>query len=298
MSKLKKALERAKEARSIESHSGENGNRLGRALKKAKRKAEPEQKGPGQTRSEQTQSEKTRPEEIRISYSRTKVLDIDPQNLKKNKIFSHIKEDRMTDQINILRTQLLHKLAEIEGSTLMVTSANPGEGKTFTSINLGISIAQELNRTVLLVDCDLRQPEEHHFDFASDFFGVEIHKGLSDYLLGQADFEDILYNPGIERLTILPGGKPILNSAELLSSPKMEMMVNEMKLRYGKERVIIFDSPSILTISDPLAFARFVDGILLVVETNRSTKSDIKTTMELLKDRVILGTVLNKFKPQ
>ena len=307
MSKLKKALERAKKVRSEDVHESETGSKLRRAVKKAQKKAGPEQPMAKRSMPERTMAQRSMPEptmpeqtksdEVRITYTRTKILDIDPKNLKKNKIFSHIKEDRMIDQINILRTQLLHKLEEINGSTLMVTSANPGEGKTFTSINLGISIAQELNRTVLLVDCDLRQPEGTHFDFASDFFGVEIHQGLSDYLLGQANLDEILFNPGIERLTILPGGKPMLNSAELLSSPKMEMLVQEMKTRYGKDRVVIFDSPSILTISDPLAFARFVDGILLVVESNKSTKEDIKTTMELLKDRVILGTVLNKFKP-
>jgi protein-tyrosine kinase len=288
MSKLKKALERAKSIRSEGTIEIEKDNKLRRAVKKAQEKEKPQK----------TVSEEPRSEEVRVSYTHTKVLDINKQNLRENKIFSHIKVDRMTDQINILRTQVLNKLQDIEGNTLMVTSANPGEGKTFTSINLGISIAQQLDRTVLLVDCDLRQPEKNHFDFTTDFFGVEIHQGLSDYLLGQADLEDVLFNPGIERLTVLPGGKPIKNSAELLSSPRMELMVREMKDRYGKDRVIIFDSPSILAISDPLALARFVDGVLLVVETNRSTKEDIKKTMELLKDQVILGAILNKYKPK
>ncbi len=282
MSKLKKALERAKQARSGEGHEKDDESKLGKAKKNTQAKPE---------------SENSKSHEVQIAYTRTKILDIDTRKLKKNKIFSHIKEDRMTDQINILRTQLLYKLGEINGSTLMVTSAHPGEGKTFTSINLGISIAQELSRSVLLVDCDLRQPETNHFDFASDFFGFEIEQGLSDYLLGQVDLEDVLLNPGIDKLTILPGGKPILNSAELLVSPRMEMLVKEMKERYGKDRIIIFDSPSILTISDPLAFARLVDGILLVVETKKSTRDDIKKVMNLLKDRVILGTVLNKFTP-
>ena len=67
-----------------------------------------------------------------------------------------------------------------------------------------------------------------------------------------------------------------------------------MKNRYGKDRIIIFDSPSILKISDPLAFSRFVDGVLLVVENKRTSNSDILKVMELLKDRVILGTILNK----
>ncbi len=285
MSKLKKALERAKQARAEEIIEPDTGFKRKGAMEKAQGTREP-----------QPTPEKS--EEVNIAYTQTKVLDIDAQSLKNNKIISHIKEDWMAEQISILRTQLLHKLEEIDGNTLMVTSANPGEGKTFTSINLGVSIAQELNRTVLLVDCDLRRPDDSHFDFASDFFGVEINKGLADYLLGQAELQDILLNPGIERLTILPGGKPLLNSSELLASRKMEMLVKEMKERYGKDRIIIFDSPSILAISDPLSIARFVDGILLVVETNRSTNDDIKKVMNLLKDRVILGTVLNKFKPQ
>jgi non-specific protein-tyrosine kinase len=234
--------------------------------------------------------------EIRVNYSRTKVLNINPRKLKENKIFSHTKEDGMTEQISILKTQLLNKLEQINGNTLMVTSAYPGEGKTFMSINLAFSIAQELHRTVLLVDCDLRHPDAGHVDFASDYFGVTIDKGLTDYLLGQVALEDILLNPGIDRMTICPGGRPILNSLELLSSSRMEMLVKEMKQRYGKNRIVIFDSPSILKISDPLAFSRFVDGILLVVETNRSSTADIKKVMSLLRDRVILGTILNKVK--
>jgi protein-tyrosine kinase len=279
MSKLKKALERAKEAR------GDHGSPLGLEG----------QGKPRHPKLDPTESDKPI-QEIKVNYSRTKVLNIDPRKLKENKIFSHIKEDGMAEQITILKTQLLNKLEQINGNTLMVTSAYPGEGKTFMSINLAFSIAQELHRTVLLVDCDLRHPDAGHVDFTSDYFGVNIDKGLSDYLLGQAELEDILLNPGIDRLTILPGGRPILNSTELLSSARMEMLVSDMKQRYGKNRIVIFDSPSILKISDPLAFSRFVDGILLVVEIKKSSAKDIKKVMSLLKDRVILGTILNKVK--
>lgn len=280
MSKVKKALERAKK------HRMESGdpNLKQAGLKKDKQITQ------------EASVEKAKNDEINVSYTKTKILDINPNKLKENKVFSHIKEHSMTDQINILRTQILNKLDEINGNTLMVTSAHPGEGKTFTSINLGVSIAQEFSRTVLLVDCDLRQPDVGHFDFASDFFGVKIKQGLSDYLLGQLELEDVLLNPGIGRLTILPAGKSLLNSAELLSSPRMKTLVEEMKTRYGKNRIIIFDSPSILNISDPLAFSRFVDGILLVVEANKSSKEDILRVMNLLNDRTIIGTVFNKVK--
>jgi len=278
MSKLIKALKRAKKERNdnVDIFYPDDGS-------KELNTAKPYSKPAGR-------------QELNINYSKTKIVGIDPMKLKENKIFSHIKETGMNDQISILRTQLLNRLEEIGGNTLMVTSSHPGEGKTFLSINLGVSIAQELNRTVLVVDCDLRHPDTTHYDFASDFFGIETGKGLSDYLLGQAEIEDVLVNPGIERLTILPGGKPLHNSAELLSSSRMKLLVEEMKKRYGDERIIIFDSPSILKISDPLAFSRYVDGVLLVVEVNRSSKSDVKKVMELLKDRVIIGTVLNKVK--
>ena len=276
MSKLKKALERAKEARGVGRliMSGDNDQKL---LQK-KEMVIPERNL----------------QDVHFEYSKTKVLDINPQELTKNKIFSHVKENGMAEQISILKTQLLNKLDDINGNTLMVTSAFPGEGKTFMSINLGVSIAQELGRTVLLVDCDMRHQKKTHVDFSNDFLGIEVEKGLSDILLGQAQLEDSFRNHVIDRLTILPAGKPILNSSELLASSRMDMLVTEMKERYGKNRIVILDSPSILKISDPLIFSRFVDGILIVVEVNKSSAADIKKVMELLKDRIILGTVLNK----
>jgi non-specific protein-tyrosine kinase len=105
-----------------------------------------------------------------------------------------------------------------------------------------------------------------------------------------------LLNPGIEKLTILPGGKSLPNSAELLGSARMESLVFEMKNRYRDDRIIVFDSSSLLLSSDPLVFSRFVDGILLVVEAEKTSPNDLKRVMELLKDDVIIGTVMNKVK--
>jgi len=306
MSKLKKAMERAKEARHGNSTARSRNKRNVSKLKKALNRAKDDRRdnipviSEVEDKSLQPKREIVVPqklaEEIRFSYSTTKVIDIDPFDLRQNKIISHIKEDKISDQISVLKTQLLTKLENIDGNTLMVTSALPGEGKTFMSINLGVSIAQELNRSVLLVDCDLRHQEKTHVDFSADFLGIKIQKGLSDILLGQAQLEDVLINPSIDRLTILPAGKPIMNSSELIASTRMEMLVAEVKRRYGKNRIVIFDSPSILKISDPLIFSRFVDGVLLVVEANKSSAADIKKAMGLLKDRVILGMVLNKVR--
>jgi non-specific protein-tyrosine kinase len=232
--------------------------------------------------------------ELDIRYSKTKIKKIDNRILQKGKVISLFHEIEKVDQIKALRTQILNHLNEVGGNSLLVTSANPYEGKTFTAINLGVSIAQELDRTVLLVDADLRKHNRQHKDFASDFFGTDMTEGLSNYLLGQSEITDLLINPGIDRLVLLPSGKPLPNSAELLGSPRMVMLVNDIKKRYEDDRIIIFDSASLLTCADPLVLTRYVDGILLVVEEDRTTSDELKKSTELLKDKPLFGTVFNK----
>lgn len=279
MSKLKKALEKAKQARAAENHVF---------------RQEPqwhEVRPPLAPRKEESP---TKRREVDVTYRDTRVLDIDPHVLRKNKIFSHFHENEMTDQLKILRTQVLGRLKEMGGNSLLVTSANPGEGKTFTSINLAISISQELDRTVLLVDGDLRHPTRQHFDFAQDFLGIDIDYGLSDYLMGEAELPDLMLNPGIHRLTILPAGNSLPNSSELLGSPRMESLVEEMKSRYRGDRIIIFDCSALLVSSDPVVLSRFLDGILLVVETERTSPDDLKRALALVEKKKLIGTVMNK----
>ena len=232
-------------------------------------------------------------EEFFVEYSKTRVQPVDPDVLKRNKILSLFHEYRETDLLNALRTQVLNSLEKMPGNSLLVTSANPGEGKTFVAINLGFSIAHELDRTVLIVDADMRKPARDHCNFSKDFFGLNGKVGLSDYLTGRARIEDLLINPGINKITILPAGSPVANSAELLGSPRMEKLVLEMRERYD-ERIVIFDTPALLTCTDPLVFSHSVDGVLLVVEAEKTTPSDVRHCLELLEGCTILGTVFNK----
>jgi non-specific protein-tyrosine kinase len=233
--------------------------------------------------------------DVRVSYTDTKIYDINPRSLAKNKVFSQLYVDGVTDKFNLLRSQILKSLKEIEGNSILITSANPGEGKTFTSINLGICLAQEFNRTVLLVDADLRNPSSFHCDFANDFFNLKVSKGLSDYLLNQVELSDILINPGINKLTILPAGSALPNSAELFGSFRMFELVEEMKKRYFNDRIILFDTPSLLC-ADPVVLSRYVDAVLLVVEHEKTTAQDLQRAKELLKDSKFVGTILNKSK--
>lgn len=280
MSKLKKALEKAKEARGFDRAS------LNSEIKKNR---------PVSDEKLVSNGTECRPE-VDICYSETKINKIDESVLKKGKVISLFHDIEKIDEIKTLRTQILNHLNQVGGNTLLITSANPSEGKTFTAINLGVSIAQELDRTVLLVDADMRKHNGKHKDFALDFFGADMTEGLSNYLLGQAEIPDILVNPGIERLVLLPAGRPLSNSAELLGSPRMVMLVNDIKSRYADDRIIIFDSASVLNCADPLVLSRYVDGILMVVEHERTTSSQLKKSMELLKDKPLLGTVVNKSK--
>lgn len=279
MSKLKKALEKAKETREYDSKIPIKDNR----------------KYQRETESSYNNLKEYRPE-LNIKYSETKTKKIDHRVLKKGKVISLFHDLEKVDQIKTLRTQILNKLTEIKGNSLLITSANPHEGKTFTAINLGVSIAQELDKTVLLVDCDLKNHSNRHKSFSNDFFGTPMNKGLSNYLLGQAELQDLLINPGIERLVLLPAGRPLPNSSEMLASPKMETLVKDIKSRYPTDRIIIFDCSSLLSNADPLVLTRFVDGILLVVENEKTTIEDLKKVTELLKDKPVIGTVMNKTK--
>jgi non-specific protein-tyrosine kinase len=280
MSKLKKALLKAKVARGIP--SAEVFTENGGAEEQAHGKRAP--------------NERRLRKDLEVQYQQTKVYNVDPNVLRKNKLYSLFKNNKMTDYFDIAKGQLLKKLDQLKGNCIIVTSVHPGEGKTFTSINLAISMAREHDRTVMVVDTDLRNPWRSHRDFAHDFFSLTPEKGLVDYLENDAELSDIIINPGINKLTIIPAGRRAINSAELLSSPRMEFLVNELKTRYGNERIILFDCPASLACVDPMVFAQLVDGIVFVVESDRTTNEDLKKAMALFKDNPILGVIFNKSK--
>ena len=238
----------------------------------------------------------TMKKQIRLSYSKTITIKADMENLLRNHVYAIMQDIEITKQIEILRAQVLDKLKKMNANCLMVASANHREGKTFISTNLAISIAQNLDRTVMLVDADLRNRSYKQCNMGSIFFNSRNKAGLSDYLSGGASIEDLLVNPGIPRLTVLPSGKALPDSTSFLGSPKMEALIDEMKSRYSKERILIFDCSSFLSNADPLVLSRFVDAVLLVVENERTEIDALRRVIELLKDRQILGIVMNKTK--
>lgn len=220
-------------------------------------------------------------------YTKTKVVSTDRGHLQRHRIMTLIGDPEATDHYNVLRTQILHRTRSKGHNSLMVTSVLDGEGKTITAINLAASIAKEMKQTVLLVDADLRNPRIH------EYLGCNTQKGLSDYLLGDVSVAELLVNPGVAKMVVLPAGKPVKGSTEIVGSSKMEKLVREMKLRYP-ERYVIFDCSPVLAVSDALILSSHVDGVILVVEAGRTSRDQIRKAVELLEGRNLVGLVMNK----
>jgi protein-tyrosine kinase len=220
--------------------------------------------------------------------SQTSTISVEDSVLRENRIIMGLEPCEFTDAYNHLRTQVLQRFKENNWNVLAITSPGEAEGKTLTAINLAISIAREVDYTVLLVDANLRHP------WMLEHFGLEHRKGLSDHLTDDIPIAELLVKPSrVEHLVLLPGGRPLTQSAEMLNSPKMAQLVEDMKSRYHS-RIIIFDLPPVLTSADALAFSPYVDAALLVVEEGKTQKQDIERAVELLDSTNVLGTVLNK----
>lgn len=222
-----------------------------------------------------------------IRYTKTKQLDVSKKDLKKNRIICDDQNDLVSNQYKLLRTHVLQAMKLNKWNSIAITSPSEGNGKTLTSINLAINLAKEVNHSVLLVDMDLKRPT------IAKYFSSNNTAGLNEYLTSEVSLEDILFTPKIERLVVLPGSRIIENSSEMLSSPKMVMLVNELKSRYPN-RIVIYDMPPILSCDDMLVFSNYVDAVMLVVEDEVTQKEDLKNSYQLLKNSNIIGTVLNK----
>jgi capsular exopolysaccharide synthesis family protein len=223
-----------------------------------------------------------------ITYTRTRSMSVPHTVLHGHRVMAAHSKGPFVDAYKILRTQVTQRLRENGWNVVGVTSPGYGEGKTLTAVNLAVSLAMETTQTVLLVDSDLQDPTVHQV------FGLKDCLGLVDYLLDDLPVEELLLHPGIGRFVLLPGGRAISNSTEILTSPKMVALVEELKHRYPS-RVVIFDLPPLLHTADVLAFSPYTDALLIVVEEGKTTGEELQRALALVKNsRPVLGTVLNK----
>jgi len=171
---------------------------------------------------------------------------------------------------------------------IMVTSALPGEGKTFVSINLAMSIAMEVDRTVLLVDADVVAPS------VPRILGIQPAKGLMDVLTDpDLDLGDVLLKTNVERLSLVLAGTKHRRASELLASDAMASLLNEVANRYP-DRIVVFDSPPLLATTESRVLASHMGQVVVVVEAERTTHGALETALATVESCPVVMTMLNK----
>lgn len=171
---------------------------------------------------------------------------------------------------------------------ILVSSSKPNEGKTFTSLNLALSIALEQDKTVLLVDSDVLKPS------VSRELNIGKNVGLIEYLLGEEkDVASIMYHTNIDGLRVIPAGLPHHLSNELLSSDKMMKLIEEFATRYP-DRLVVFDAPPLLGVNETAIMAEQCGQGVVVVEEHKSKLADVKKAVDLLPAEMAVGFVINK----
>jgi protein-tyrosine kinase len=213
---------------------------------------------------------------------------IDLDLMRQRRIVSLNNYNAESEAFRMLRTKILKQLRQNNWNSFAITAPTQDAGKTTVAVNLAIAMAMDVNQTVLLIDLDLRHPKVHWY------FGLENEFGMRDYFLSDKPLSDIFINPGIERLTILPGRGQAIGSSEILSGPKMKALVNELNNKRTHSRIIIYDLPPVLATDDVLSVIDCYDALLLVVEEGKNQPDEVKQVLNLLSGKKLLGTVLNK----
>lgn len=192
----------------------------------------------------------------------------------------------VAEQYRKLKTAVLRLTKREFRNLIMVTSSLSGEGKSITSINLAITMAQELNQTVLLIDADLRRPALQRY------LNINPAYGIADCLADGIDAGDAIVKTGIPKLSFLSAGKTVANPAELLSSYRMKELLAEIKNRY-RDRYVIIDTPPVIPFAETHALCTMVDGLLLVAREGATTLQDVRDALENLQGSLMLGMVYN-----
>ncbi|RCU45144.1 exopolysaccharide biosynthesis protein [Corallincola holothuriorum] len=226
-------------------------------------------------------------------------VQIDMDRLRdKGMLVPDLERNRIKEEYRVIKRRLLNTAFNVAGpladnaNLVMVTSANPSEGKSFNAINLAMSIAHEQDRTVLLVDADVVKPS------LTKELGIEPRPGLVDYLLGKVeDIGDVICNTNIPRLKIIQAGQSHHLTSELLASDKMRALVSELGARYP-DRLVLFDSPPLLGVTEAHAMAQLAGQTVLVVSQGRTLKKDVQACVPLLNPDSAVGLLMNRAKPK
>jgi len=203
------------------------------------------------------------------------------------------KRTQVSEEFRVIKRTLLQNAkrrdpaAAPSANLIVVTSAFPDEGKTFSAINLAISMSLELDHSVLLVDADVAQPRR------GDFLGLRPGKGLMDLLLDPGlSLKDTVIRTNVERLDVLLAGPPHRQANEILASESMSRLLDELAAQ-GPDRIVIFDAPPLLVTTEAGTLAHRAGQVVLVVEAGKTTQSALKSALAQLEGCRVFG-LLNK----
>jgi len=200
---------------------------------------------------------------------------------------------QVADEFRVVKRPLINNVKSANGSSparnnlIMVTSAVAGEGKSFTAINLAMSIAAELDNTVMLVDADVARPS------VLRMLGLPAGPGLLDLLEGKADISAVLLKTSIPKLTILPSGTPHARATELLASDAMRLLLDDMSRRYP-DRIIIFDSPPLLLTTESRVLATQMGQVVVVVQAEKTLRAEVQQALATIENCPLRMMLLNK----
>jgi exopolysaccharide/PEP-CTERM locus tyrosine autokinase len=201
----------------------------------------------------------------------------------------------LADEFRVIKRPLLANAKpgsaqwSAKSNLIMLTSALPGEGKTFCAVNLALSLATEVDSSVLLVDADVLRPA------VLSRLGVEgEHLGLLDLLIDpELDVAEVMIKTSIPKLSLIPAGAPRIDSTELLASASMDRLLVDLSDRYP-ERIIIFDAPPLLVTTEAKVLASRMGQIVVVVDENRAHQHEVTKAFGQLKDNPVVLAILNK----
>jgi protein-tyrosine kinase len=221
-----------------------------------------------------------------------RVVTLDREQLRQLRLLPPVQaERRIAAQFQIIKRPLVAASQKTEPGaalTLMVASALPGEGKTFTSINLALSLALEPDIEVLLVDADVRKPH------LSKIFGVEHEPGLLELLFdGSMHPNQVIMDTTVPRLSLMPAGRPVDTATELLSSKRMADIVAQLAVPGGR-RIVLFDSPPLLLSTESHALSAHMDQIVLVVRADVTPQKAVLSAIDTLPEDRQVSLILNQ----
>jgi exopolysaccharide/PEP-CTERM locus tyrosine autokinase len=259
-------------------------SRIERAIEKATKLRDEKSSGMKEKKTEIPSHMPSAPEKAkREMLFKMEDANIDPHIVALQKPYSSVVEEyrKLISSID-----KMNRHQESIRNVLVITSSIGGEGKSITAINLAITMAQNYDNTVLLIDADIRRPSIHKY------LNIKTGKGLSDCIIDGIDVGSALLKTGLSNLKFMSAGKHVENPVEILSSKTMRGLLEDLKYRYA-DRYIIIDASPVLPFAETRLLCSLADGVIFIVKDGLTTVQNVTESMEILESAKVLGVVYN-----